>query len=224
MLGRFPIYANIPASDIARARAWYQEKLGLVPDLEEDGLWYRFADGTWLHMYETSFAGTAKNTQAGWSVEGIEAVMADLRARGVTFEEYDFGNGMATVSRHGRLRVARCSQRTRPQDGPRSCFVDALDLTLGSRRQRVRRGGLAQIGPLLRHRSEVLGDPPSTRGTIRRAICLVEGDHAEQQTDRMPFSVIVRLRSDGILVGWLSRGFCVPSAAHRSLSTLMGLP
>ncbi len=97
MLGRFPIYANIGASDIARARAWYQEKLGLVPDLEEDGLWYRFADGTWLHVYETSFAGTAKNTQAGWSVAGIETVMADLRERGVTFEEYDFGNGMATV-------------------------------------------------------------------------------------------------------------------------------
>lgn len=97
MLGQFPIHANVAASDIARARAWYEAKLGLSPDLEEDGLWYRFADGTWLHVYETSFAGTAQNTQAGWSVTGIEDVMADLRGRGVVFEDYDFGDGMATV-------------------------------------------------------------------------------------------------------------------------------
>jgi catechol 2,3-dioxygenase-like lactoylglutathione lyase family enzyme len=97
MLGQFPIYANVAAADIARARAWYADKLGLVPELEDDGLWYRFADGTWLHTYETPFAGTAQNTQAGWSVTGIETVMGDLRGRGVVFEDYDFGNGMATV-------------------------------------------------------------------------------------------------------------------------------
>lgn len=97
MLGQFPIYANVAAADIARARTWYADKLGLVPELEKDGLWYHFADGTWLHVYESSFAGTAQNTQAGWSVTGIETVMADLRGRGVVFEEYDFGNGMTTV-------------------------------------------------------------------------------------------------------------------------------
>lgn len=97
MLAKFPIYANVAATDLDRARTWYQEKLGLAPELEEDGLWYRFADGTWLHVYETAFAGTAKNTQAGWSVMDIETVMADLRARGLTFEEYDFGDGFRTV-------------------------------------------------------------------------------------------------------------------------------
>ncbi len=97
MLEGFPIYANVAASDIDRARTWYEDRLGLKPDKEEDGLWYRCADGTWLHVYETSFAGTARNTQAGWSVTDIEAVMADLRARGVAFEDYDFGQGFRTV-------------------------------------------------------------------------------------------------------------------------------
>ncbi len=97
MLRRFPIHANVAASDIGRARAWYAEKLELEPDLDEDGLWYRFADGTWLHVYPTEAAGTAKNTQAGWSVTGIEDVMAEMRARGVVFEEYDFGEGFKTV-------------------------------------------------------------------------------------------------------------------------------
>ena len=51
----------------------------------------------WLSVYRTEFAGTARNTQAGWTVTGIEAVMADLRGRGVAFEDYDLGNGVVTV-------------------------------------------------------------------------------------------------------------------------------
>ena len=99
MLGQFPIHATVAASDLGRARAWYAAKLGLEPAMEDPGgVWYRFADGTWLSVYTTEFAGTARNTQAGWTVTGIEAVMASLRARGVTFEEYDLGDGMATVN------------------------------------------------------------------------------------------------------------------------------
>ncbi len=100
MLGTFPIHATVAASDIERARAWYEAKLGLVPEIVDPngGLWYRFADGTWLNLYATAFAGTARNTQAGWQVTGIEDVMAELRSRGVTFEEYDLGGGMATVN------------------------------------------------------------------------------------------------------------------------------
>ncbi len=98
MLAGFPIHATVAASDLARARAWYESKLGLVPEVEDPGgLWYRFGDGTFLSVYQTEYAGTARNTQAGWTVTDIERVMADLRDRGVVFEEYDLGNGMATV-------------------------------------------------------------------------------------------------------------------------------
>jgi len=98
MLEQYPIHATVAASDLDRARAWYESKLGLVPAMEDPGgLWYRFGDGTWLSVYRTDAAGTARNTQAGWTVTGIESVMADLRGRGVVFEEYDFGNGMQTV-------------------------------------------------------------------------------------------------------------------------------
>jgi hypothetical protein len=40
-------------------------------------------------LYETMFAGTAQNTAATWMVEDFAAAVADLRARGVGFEEYD---------------------------------------------------------------------------------------------------------------------------------------
>ena len=99
MLAQFPVSARLAAADIARARTWYQEKLGLAPEKEEMGgmaLWYR-SGATWFLLYQTESAGTAKNTVAGWEVKDIEAVMGSLRANGVTFEEYDFGEGMRTV-------------------------------------------------------------------------------------------------------------------------------
>jgi catechol-2,3-dioxygenase len=101
MLQAFPIYATAAALDLGRARRWYELKLGLVPEREDPGgVWYRFGADTWLYLYATPTAGTARNTIAGWQVTDIEAVMANLRVRGVTFEEYDFGafrtvNGLA---------------------------------------------------------------------------------------------------------------------------------
>lgn len=98
MLNEFPMSARLAASDIARARAWYREKLGLEPEKEEMGgmaLWYR-CGATWFLLYQTDSAGTARNTVGGWEVRGIESLMADLRARGVSFEDYDWGE-MKTV-------------------------------------------------------------------------------------------------------------------------------
>jgi catechol-2,3-dioxygenase len=109
-LGEFQVYAVLPASDFARARSWYQEKLGLTPSEEMPGnAWYRCADGTWFILTQTPNAGTAQNTAAGFTVKGIEKVMEDLRSRGVAFEDYDFGemggteNGLMTM---GNMKAA----------------------------------------------------------------------------------------------------------------------
>jgi catechol 2,3-dioxygenase-like lactoylglutathione lyase family enzyme len=92
MLTDFPVHATVAAIDLERARRWYEDKLGLTPEREDPGgVWYRFAGETWLYLYATASAGTARNTIAGWTVQGIETVMADLRARGVVFEDYDLG-------------------------------------------------------------------------------------------------------------------------------------
>lgn len=89
-LDQFPVHASVAASDLDRARNWYREKLGLIPDEEDGGgLWFRFAGETWLYVYQTGSAGTAKNTVAGITVKGIEAVMNTLKARGLIFEEYN---------------------------------------------------------------------------------------------------------------------------------------
>ena len=90
MLQDFPMYAYIPAKDLARARRFYEGKLGFRPTQEHNGgVVYEFAKGTACFLYPTSNAGTSKASQAFWQVDDIESEVAQLRARGVTFEKYD---------------------------------------------------------------------------------------------------------------------------------------
>src|ERR1700687_769884 len=90
MLQKSPFYAYIPVRDIARARKFYEEKLGLGPKQEMGGgLVYEFSEGTLGFMYPTPNAGTSKASQAFWRVKDVEAEVSELKARGVKFEEYD---------------------------------------------------------------------------------------------------------------------------------------
>jgi catechol 2,3-dioxygenase-like lactoylglutathione lyase family enzyme len=89
MLGTAPIRAYIPASDISRARRFYEGTLALRPKAEYAGGVMYECGGTEVFMYPTDNAGTSKASQAFWQVDDVEAEVADLKARGVTFEEYD---------------------------------------------------------------------------------------------------------------------------------------
>jgi predicted enzyme related to lactoylglutathione lyase len=89
MLSNAPIRAYIPASDVQRARRFYEQKIGLIP--KEDyasGVIYE-CGGAEVFLYETSNAGTSKASQAFWQVSDVEAEVTELKARGVAFEEYD---------------------------------------------------------------------------------------------------------------------------------------
>ena len=96
MLDRHPLVVTIPASDLQRAKTFYRERLGLEP-LVETAAWisYRAGDG-FFQLYPSSYAGTAEHTIGGWIVDEIESVVAQLRDRGVVFEEYDVP-GLRTV-------------------------------------------------------------------------------------------------------------------------------
>src|SRR6185503_3137066 len=93
-----PMYAYIPAKDMARARAFYEQTIGFKPAGEvASGVTYAFANGTRCFLYPTPNAGTSKASQAFWQVADIEKEVAELKRRGVTFEEYDMP-GMKTVN------------------------------------------------------------------------------------------------------------------------------
>ncbi len=91
MLSDSKVEANIPASDLARARNFYADKMGLTPTQEFGGeaLAYQTAGGTAFNIYRTDYAGQAGHTIAQWHVQDIEAEVHDLKAKGITFEVYD---------------------------------------------------------------------------------------------------------------------------------------
>ena len=89
MLGAAPIRAYIPVSNLSRARNFYEKTLGLTPREEYAGGVIYNCGGAEVFMYPTPNAGTSKASQAFWQVTDVEAEVADLKARGVQFEEYD---------------------------------------------------------------------------------------------------------------------------------------
>jgi predicted enzyme related to lactoylglutathione lyase len=90
MLQASPMYSYIPAKDIARARRFYEDKLGLRPKEETNGgVVYEFGGGTAAFLYLTPNAGTSQASQAFWSVQDVDAEIQALKARGVRFEQYD---------------------------------------------------------------------------------------------------------------------------------------
>lgn len=82
--------AIVAVSDIDRARAFYSDTLGL--ELVDEGmgvLGYR-TGSTYLVVYPSEFAGTNKANAVVWDCGGdIEAIVDQLREKGVTFERYE---------------------------------------------------------------------------------------------------------------------------------------
>jgi predicted enzyme related to lactoylglutathione lyase len=90
MLQSAPMYSYIPAKDVPRARKFYEEKVGLKPKEEVGGgVVYEFGKGTACFLYKTPNAGTSQASQAFWQVDDIEREVAQLKKRGIRFEEYD---------------------------------------------------------------------------------------------------------------------------------------
>ena len=90
MLQSSPMYAYIPARDLARARKFYEETLGLKPQQDSNGgVVYAFGGGTAAFLYPTPNAGTSQASQAFWSVADVDREIEALKARGVVFETYD---------------------------------------------------------------------------------------------------------------------------------------
>jgi catechol 2,3-dioxygenase-like lactoylglutathione lyase family enzyme len=83
--------AVVAVSDFEAAKRFYEGQLGLEPaDSQEQGVAYPCADGTSLFVYVSpDNAGRNPATSAGWEIDDLDGTMAELAARGVTFEQYD---------------------------------------------------------------------------------------------------------------------------------------
>lgn len=97
MLANAPFYATIPTKDLQRARDFYEHVLGVIPERELERETVYRAGASFFDVYLTEAAGSARHTLGSFIVENIEAAVAELRSRGVSFEEYDLP-GLKTVN------------------------------------------------------------------------------------------------------------------------------
>jgi len=91
MLGNAEVVATLAVMDIDRAKRFYEGRLGLTLSRgPQPGVLIFKAGGSSLVVYSSEFAGTNKATAATWMVENVEATVKMLKAKGISFEHYDF--------------------------------------------------------------------------------------------------------------------------------------
>jgi catechol 2,3-dioxygenase-like lactoylglutathione lyase family enzyme len=90
MLGEHPITPVLLAKDLAAAREFYHDRLGLEILTEgDDAIVFRCGGGTHLDVTRSTVGTADEQTQASWQVQDLRAEVAELRSRGVEVQEYD---------------------------------------------------------------------------------------------------------------------------------------
>ena len=90
------VATRLPTTNLNRARAFYADKLGLEPAEERPGgLLYRLGR-TRFALFASGGAASGEHTQMAFDVPDLEAVVDELRRRGVVFEDVDVP-GLHTV-------------------------------------------------------------------------------------------------------------------------------
>lgn len=95
--------ATLAVSDLQRARDFYENSLGLTPVQEQPGAILYKSGNSVVLVYPSEYAGTNQATAASWAVgDDFDAIVQDLKAKGVTFEHYD---DLPETSREGDVHV-----------------------------------------------------------------------------------------------------------------------
>jgi predicted enzyme related to lactoylglutathione lyase len=116
-LGDYPATAVLRAEDLARAKKFYADVLGLkqrdFPGATGEGMAvFAAGDGTGFMIYERPGMPAPQNTAMGFGVpaDRFDEVAADLRASGVSFEDYDLPEtGLKTVDGIAELPGTRAA-------------------------------------------------------------------------------------------------------------------
>jgi catechol-2,3-dioxygenase len=97
MLAYHPIDVMLLATDLAAAKSFYGEQLGLETLLEtDDFVTFRCGGDSRLVITRSTIGTQEAQTKASWRVDDLAAELAELRARGVQVAEYD-EPGLKTV-------------------------------------------------------------------------------------------------------------------------------
>lgn len=81
--------AILAVSDVGRARDFYTGILGLDVIRGDDSMFEVRTGSTSVTLYKSDYAGTNKANALAWGVGGeIDAIVADLVGKGISFEHY----------------------------------------------------------------------------------------------------------------------------------------
>lgn len=90
LLSSSKIMVTIAVNDLENAQDFYEVVLGLKRvNRNSEGIVFDSGGGL-VGIYESTTAGSNSTTSAWWTVDNVEAVVKDLKKRGITFErKYD---------------------------------------------------------------------------------------------------------------------------------------
>lgn len=99
MLTHAPMTTILPVKDLARAREFYENKLGLTPGgMQADGKFlFKTNGGATLALFPKPEGTKAEHTAVSFLVGDIVKEVRDLERRGVKFHDYDLP-GLKTVA------------------------------------------------------------------------------------------------------------------------------
>lgn len=105
MLGDKSAVATLAVKDLAEAKKFYEDKLGLSPQGGEDGGGQIYKSGSsMIFVYQSQFAGTNKATAVSFGVgDDLDKIVEGLASKGVEFEQYD---NIPEVKREGNVHVS----------------------------------------------------------------------------------------------------------------------
>ncbi|HEX7419273.1 MAG TPA: VOC family protein [Thermoanaerobaculia bacterium] len=92
MFGDKDVMATIAVRNLKAAKSFYEKTLGLkLTEKQQEGTAAYHCGTSILLIYESTYAGTNKATSATWKAGAdVEEIAKTLKAKGVTFEHYDF--------------------------------------------------------------------------------------------------------------------------------------
>lgn len=96
MLKDSKAFSGFSVNDVAAAKEFYGQKLGLEVAEDEMGLALKIAGGNNIFIYPKENHVPAAYTILNFPVEDIDKAVEDLTGQGVTFGQYDLGNGAKT--------------------------------------------------------------------------------------------------------------------------------
>lgn len=104
MLRDIDVSAMLAVRDMGTARGFYEGTLGLEPaGAGEEGMVTYLSGKSSIVVYESAYAGTNQANALAWSVgDEFDAIVNDLKSKGVTFERYD----LPGLSLEGDVHVA----------------------------------------------------------------------------------------------------------------------